>query len=176
MRHKTAFDEPDQFQSIERLNEMTNMDWDDLLTILKLPGARKIHFWAGLDPWIDMFTKFDGLDRSKLQYYLLWRLATSHFNKLSRKYVDFWKNEVYAAALKPDFPEIDRDIDLFQDDCVEETGKYLRYLSGHVFIQYAFNGKLLEELAFSGSLIFLLLVNHQSMCRYSTCTISKAGG
>jgi hypothetical protein len=76
----------------------------------------------------------------------LWRLATSHFNKLSKKYLDFWKNEVYAVALKADFPEIDSDMDIFQEDCVEETGKYLRYLSGHVFTQYAFNGKLYESL------------------------------
>lgn len=145
LRHSSAFDKPDQFQTIEDLNDLTEMDWDPLLKILGLQAGRKVHFWSGLNPWLDMFIKFDGLDRSKLQYFLLWRLASSHFSKLSQKYFDFWKSEIHAFAVKPDFPEIDSDLDIFQEDCVEETGKYLRYLSGHVFIQYAFNGECRKQ-------------------------------
>lgn len=119
---------------------MTGMPWQDLATVLNLQNATKLHVWSGLKPWIQVFKKFNQLDRNKLQFYFLWRLASSHFNKLSQKYYDLWKNEIHPVVVKADFPEIDSDGDIFQEDCIEETGRNLRYLAGHLFIQYAFNG------------------------------------
>lgn len=119
---------------------MTGLPWEDLVAVLKLKNATKLHVWSGLKPWIQIFKKYDELDRDKLQFYFLWRLASSHFNKLSQKYLNLWKSDIYTVGQKADYPEIDSDWDLFQEDCVEETGKNLRYLAGHIFIQYAFNG------------------------------------
>ncbi|KAJ3345106.1 Neprilysin-4 [Kappamyces sp. JEL0680] len=115
------------------------MDWGDMLHQIKLDAAKKVHVWSGLQPWIDILRHYDSLDRNKLQYYLLWRLATSHFNKLSKKYRELWESDIYSAAIKPDYTEIDSDLDVFQTDCLQETGRNLRYLAGSLFVQYAFN-------------------------------------
>jgi predicted metalloendopeptidase len=139
LRHKSAFDKPNQFQTIDSLNAKTGLQWESLVQHIKLGKISKIHLWSGLDPWIEIFTLFGSVDRKDLQHYMLWRLATSHFNKLSSEYRDFWQSSIYVNALKADFPEIDSDGDVFQKDCVEETGKNLRYLSGNLFNKYAFN-------------------------------------
>ncbi len=139
MRHASAFDTLDQFQDLAKFNEMTGLDWNDMLKVIKVEKAKKLHVWAGLQPWIDAVKKYNNIDRLNLRYYLLWRLATSHFNKLSKEYSRMWSLDIYPAANKADFPVIDSDLDIFQSDCVEETGRNLRYLSGHVFVNYAFN-------------------------------------
>ncbi|KAI8896347.1 hypothetical protein BC833DRAFT_597706, partial [Globomyces pollinis-pini] len=139
MRDSTAVDSPDQFQRLEDFSRETQLPWRDMLKTIKIENVENVHVFGGKQPWMEMFEEFKRTDREDLKYYLLWRLATAHFNKLPKQQRDLWGHEIHPVSVKPNYDEVDDNLDIFLHDCVEETGKYLKYLSGHLFVKYALN-------------------------------------
>ncbi|KAI9007116.1 hypothetical protein BC832DRAFT_554286 [Gaertneriomyces semiglobifer] len=127
---------PSQFMVIDQLNTRTQQDWRTFTRQLGLNNADRIYLYGDAEKWIDAFTALAKFDRQALRFYFLWRLGVSHFNKLSAPYHDLWLKEVATAEVV----SVARGaVDAFQNDCLTELGNYLSYLSGHIFVKYAFN-------------------------------------
>ncbi|KAI8908696.1 hypothetical protein DFJ77DRAFT_126773 [Powellomyces hirtus] len=133
--------QPDQFISMQELNQRTHQDWTLYTAALNMtlvgPSAN-VYFWGDADVWIDTVNALKHYKHQDLRYFLLWRLGASHFNKLSEKYYKIWADEIQPVAHSVSDDPSDQ-TDIFQQDCVTEVGVQLGYLSGHVFVKYAFN-------------------------------------
>jgi predicted metalloendopeptidase len=138
-RHKLGGDRPDQFKSIDELSEETGLDWREYLDPLKLPDVEKIHLWAGSNAWLEEIEYVKNIPLHKLKYLALWRLAVTHYNKLPNPYYELWQKNIFKKSLRMGFYSVDTAATFLRHDCVRETGANLKYLSGHLYIKYAFN-------------------------------------
>ncbi|TPX70329.1 hypothetical protein SpCBS45565_g01717 [Spizellomyces sp. 'palustris'] len=131
--------DPTQFLTMEELNSRTSLDWRQYVGPLHMSGARKVYFWGDTDIWIDTINALTRYDPKDLKYYFIWRLGVSHFNKLSEEYYRIWAADLKPRAVHSVYDDPNDQSDMFQNDCVTETGVQLSYLSGHLFVKYAFN-------------------------------------
>ncbi|KAJ1559677.1 Endothelin-converting enzyme 2, partial [Cladochytrium tenue] len=134
---------PSMFVTMEELNDRTGMDWNNYLSPMNMSKAEKKWFlWGDGDLWLDSLRAFGQYDRRDLMYLTLWRLATSHFSKLGREHYNMWATRIWPRGV---VSEYDNDAEeralVFQSDCVRELGVHLNYLTGHLFVKYAFNGE-----------------------------------
>jgi predicted metalloendopeptidase len=131
----------DQYQTVDSLGLETKVNWKDYLKPLKLDSASHMHLWAEKNAWIhEVIHITSAVERKMLKYFALWRLALAHFNKLSDPYYSLWKNELRKKAIKMSFYSVDTAMTFLRHDCVKETGANLKYLAGHIYVKYAFNG------------------------------------
>ncbi|KAJ3096687.1 Peptidase M13 [Phlyctochytrium planicorne] len=131
---------PSQYMTLNALSRATNLPWSNYLTNLNLTGIDQIYFWGNENYWIDSFKALSQFKKSDLKYLLLWRLGVAHFSKLGRKYYNVWSKEIWPTGVKADFDEtMDDKSMIFQANCVQETGIHFNYLTGHLFVKYAFN-------------------------------------
>ncbi|KAI9104126.1 hypothetical protein DFS34DRAFT_691546 [Phlyctochytrium arcticum] len=128
-----------QFMSRSQLDSATGMDWSAYVGPLQLSGADQVYFWGDTRIWIDTIKALKRYDMHDLQFYFIWRLAVSHFNKLSDPYYKMWASEIRPSAVRSTNDDPSDQSDVFQNECVTETGVQLNYLSGHLFVKYAFN-------------------------------------
>ncbi|KAI9351774.1 hypothetical protein DFJ73DRAFT_368450 [Zopfochytrium polystomum] len=126
--------------SLWELSQKTGMDWNEYLQPLNLTGIDKIYFWGDRGTWIKTLTAIAKFDRKAMSYIALWRLATTHYSKLGRKWFNLWAQRIWTNAVQSTVDEENDDkSEIFQVDCVAEMGVHLNYLAGHVFNRYAFN-------------------------------------
>ncbi|KAJ3111934.1 Endothelin-converting enzyme 2 [Phlyctochytrium bullatum] len=131
---------PNQFMSLKEFSTRTGMPWKNYLTNLNLTGIDTVYFWGDDKYWIDAFKALNKFRKKDLKYLLLWRLAGAHFSKLGRKYYNLWSKDIWPTGIKADFDETPDDkSEIFQANCVQETGIHFNYLTGHLFVKYAFN-------------------------------------
>lgn len=153
--YATSMDNPNGYISIEELTRRTGgVDWKRYVSGIGMAGVEGIYLWAETSNFVDTLASFAHLPSStstsssssppstppKMVFYYIWRLAMSHFNKLSKEYYDVWQGINSNSAVRSSFEEED-EFDKFQQDCVEEMGLHLPYLSGHLYVKYALNGK-----------------------------------
>ncbi|KAJ3322537.1 Endothelin-converting enzyme 2 [Boothiomyces sp. JEL0866] len=129
----------DQYMTVDEFSSETNLNWREYLSPLKLEKITNIHLWAEYDSWIPEVEYLRSVDPENLRYFVLWRLALAHFNKLSDEYYTIWKSEVAERQLKMQYHSFETASSFLGASCIEETGDNLRYLSGHIYIKYAFN-------------------------------------
>jgi hypothetical protein len=130
---------------MEDLNKRTGMDWNNYLVPLNLTGAdKKWYLWGDGDLWVRTLAALKNYDRGGLSFLILWRLATSHFTKLGRTHYNLWAHRIWPKGV---VSEYDNDTEekalIYQSDCIRELGVHLNYLTGHMFVKYAFNGEFL---------------------------------
>ncbi|KAJ3165885.1 Peptidase M13 [Geranomyces variabilis] len=130
--------------SMPELNARTRQDWSRYTRTLNMTAATantEVYFWGDATVWIDAISELSAHDSRDLVWYFLWRLATAHYNKLNDGYYDLWADHIRPRAVRSAFdedPSVDQS-DVFQVDCIQETGVQLSYLAGHMFVKYAFN-------------------------------------
>ncbi|KAJ3275253.1 Endothelin-converting enzyme 2 [Terramyces sp. JEL0728] len=129
----------DQYMSVDEFSQETQIDWREYLAPLKLEKITNIHLWAEYDSWIPEVEYLKSVDSGLLRSYVLWRLALAHFNKLSDEYYSIWKSEMAERQLKMQYRSFETASQFLGASCIDETGDNLRYLSGHIYIKYAFN-------------------------------------
>ncbi|KAJ3254920.1 Endothelin-converting enzyme 2 [Boothiomyces macroporosus] len=129
----------DQYMTADEFSAETHLNWKEYLTPLKLEKITNIHLWAEYDSWIPEVEYLRNVDPENLRYYVLWRLALAHFNKLSDEYYNIWKSEIAERQLKMQYHSFETASSFLGASCIDETGDNLRYLSGHIYIKYAFN-------------------------------------
>ncbi|KAI8926838.1 hypothetical protein BC831DRAFT_504232 [Entophlyctis helioformis] len=137
-KQRSLRDSDDQFMSLDELERQTSMDWHAYLEPLHLDAVKHVFLFANADNWISSFRGLARFAVQDLKYFFLWRLAASHYNKLSLPYHDRWSQEMYAKVVSTPYEDVP-DKDLFQTNCILETGVHLNYLAGHVFVKYALN-------------------------------------
>ncbi|KAJ3162073.1 Endothelin-converting enzyme 2 [Geranomyces michiganensis] len=130
--------------SMPELNVRTRQDWSRYTHALNMTAAtanREVYFWGDATVWIDAIAELSEYDSRDMVWYFLWRLAAAHYNKLGDRYHDLWADHIRPKAVRSAFdedPSMDQS-DVFQLDCIQETGVQLSYLAGHLFVKYAFN-------------------------------------
>lgn len=129
-----------QFISIAELSHLTHEDFTPYMTQMRLENVEKIFMWGDGPTWIKVIRSFSKLPKNQMKYYFLFRLACSHFNKLSSNYKKFWDEEIFSNMIEAGGYDIDGTDYIFQENCILEVGSKLNYLSGHLFAKYAFNG------------------------------------
>jgi hypothetical protein len=151
--YSKSMNNPTGYMSIEELSFKTGgVDWRRFVTGIGMPGVSGVYLWAETLNFIDTLASFAHLPSSgdgrsgppastnhQMTFYYIWRLAMSHYNKLSKEYYELWQS-INQAAVRSSFEEED-EFDKFQQDCVEEMGLHLPYLSGNLYVKYALNGK-----------------------------------
>ncbi|KAI8908534.1 hypothetical protein EDD86DRAFT_247697 [Gorgonomyces haynaldii] len=149
MVHKKAYRQhgKEQYTTIHQLSRTTGLDWEQYKRPMRLDQVEKVYLWGDAQEWKLALRFFGHQNKELLQYYVLWRVATSHFNKLSDDYFNLWHYDIYPNAVKADYDEMNKDPELFQQDCIKEMGVHLTYLSGHLFVKYAFNETQKHEAA-----------------------------
>ncbi|KAJ3278796.1 Endothelin-converting enzyme 2 [Borealophlyctis nickersoniae] len=130
---------PDQFLSISDLTAATGLNWTDYTASVSLAGVDKLYFWGDASTWVASLRSVSVFKPSDLRYYFLWRLGVAHFNKLSKQYWNLWSTRIYPGAVRASIDDPNDQGDVFQYECVTETGVHMNYLSGHLFVKYAFN-------------------------------------
>ena len=120
------------------LNEETGLDWAEFTSKLGLGSflTTKLYFYGSQELFVSYLNTLVSFCPEDLEYFNLWRLGMSHFNKLSSDPYDLYSR--YFHFMKKSV--IDESTDVFQVDCVTEIGTFLNYLSGSVFVRYSFNG------------------------------------
>ncbi|KAJ3024355.1 hypothetical protein HKX48_000030 [Thoreauomyces humboldtii] len=137
--------QPTQFVSIDDLNQVTRQDWRIYTSALNMTGTESVYFFGDADVWAQAVRSLARYHPKDLRYYLLWRLGASHFNKLSSEYYDIWAKEIRSNVVHSLADDPSDQSDVFQHDCITETGVQMPYLSGHLFVKYAFNGTQKES-------------------------------
>ncbi|KAJ3214460.1 Endothelin-converting enzyme 2 [Dinochytrium kinnereticum] len=131
---------PSQFMNMKEFSKRTDMPWKNYLTNLNLTGIEDIYFWGHEKYWMEAFKALNQFKKKDLKYLLLWRLAGAHFSKLGRKYYNLWSKDIWPTGIKADFDETPDDkSEIFQANCVQEAGIHFNYMTGHLFVRYAFN-------------------------------------
>ncbi|KAJ3032374.1 Endothelin-converting enzyme 2 [Rhizophlyctis rosea] len=129
----------DQFVTLPQLNAKTQLDWTQYTNALNLTGVNEIYFWGNAETWTNAMLSFVKFKPQHLQYFFLWRLGVSHFNKLSQEYWQLWAGQIYPKAVRSTYEDANDQNDVFQNECITELGVHLNYLTGHLFVKYAFN-------------------------------------
>ncbi|KAI8892816.1 hypothetical protein BC833DRAFT_337038 [Globomyces pollinis-pini] len=117
----------------------TGINFSEYLSPLKLNKNNQIHFWSESEKWISELAHLKDTDPQDLKNYGLWRLAATHYNKLSSKYFGVWKDKIGTQSLSMHIRDVDAATLSLQKDCMLETGMNLKYLAGNLYAQYAFN-------------------------------------
>ncbi|KAI9347994.1 hypothetical protein DFJ73DRAFT_761004 [Zopfochytrium polystomum] len=132
---------PEQYLTMQELNDRTGMDWNNYLVPLKMVGAeKKWYLWGDGKLWVNALKSLKNYDRTSLAFMMLWRLATSHFTKLGRESYNMWANRIWPKGVVSEYDnETEERALVYQADCVRELGVHLNYLTGHIFVKYAFN-------------------------------------
>ncbi|KAJ3126896.1 Endothelin-converting enzyme 2 [Nowakowskiella sp. JEL0407] len=127
--------------TMSEFNRNTGLDWNDYLDAMGLSGVKKVNPMGEPSELQEYLLLLKQVDKSKLKYYFLWRLAAAHFNKLGDPYYALWTKKIYgvAEASVYDVETKSYRTEHFQTDCVEEIGTHLKFLSGYLYTKYTFN-------------------------------------
>jgi hypothetical protein len=102
-----------QYVSKETLSRLTRFDFDLYLPEVKLDQIEAFFLWGDSHIWIKNLRTW-GKQRHLMKFYFLWRLATSHFNKLSEEFKSLWYSDIYPHQLKAYIDDFDEHADEFQ--------------------------------------------------------------
>lgn len=103
-----------------------------------MASADKIYIAGGTYVWNEFIRKISTIDQEQIQYFMLWRLACSHFNKLPKQYRHIWKQQISSRSVRSFLSDADVSEE-YQGDCLKELGHRLPVLSGHIYLNYSFN-------------------------------------
>jgi len=135
---ESSGDSKSQYTTLDKLSSSTRLDWAKYLDIVGLTGATNIYLHGDADLWISILGHISEVESDYLQFYLLFKLGTFHFNKLSETY--YSKLGILSGKDVRSFNDDSTDkMEIFQKNCVDEIGIHLIYLASHIYSKYAFD-------------------------------------
>ncbi|KAI8802210.1 hypothetical protein BJ742DRAFT_547277 [Cladochytrium replicatum] len=135
----------EQFMTLDQFNSYTGMNWNRYLAEVDLEGVELIHIWGNPHKFVGLLKEWGKVDLEFLKYFFAWRASTTHFNKLAKKYYNYWASYIYPKTLQSQYLEVSDTEYEFQQNCVTEVGVRLNYLSGWLYANFAFNATQRKE-------------------------------